>query len=127
MLASWVMQAGFDPPTVTVAVKQGRYVADWLSEGEPFVLNLLGEGQSPFLKHFAKGFEPDEPAFEGIAIKPCRRGIPILTEAAGHLECEPGEYIDSPDHRIFLARVVRGAMAEGATPMVHIRKTGTHY
>ena len=26
MLASWVLQAGFEPPMVTVAVKKGRYV-----------------------------------------------------------------------------------------------------
>ncbi len=43
MLASWVMQAGFEPPMVTVAIKQGRYVGEWLAEGQPFVLNLVGE------------------------------------------------------------------------------------
>ena len=52
MLASWVMQAGFEPPMVSVAVKQGRYVCDWLTEGQPFVLNLVGEGQKKLLKHF---------------------------------------------------------------------------
>src|SRR5690606_34940172 len=35
MLTSWVMQAGFDPPMVSVAVKTGRYVCDWLTNGEP--------------------------------------------------------------------------------------------
>ena len=65
MLASWVMQAGFEPPMVSVAVKKERYLADWISEGQPFVLNLVGEDQAIFLKHFGKGFEPNEPAFEG--------------------------------------------------------------
>ena len=41
MLASWVKQAGFTPPSVTVAVKQGRYVADWLTAGAPLVLNFV--------------------------------------------------------------------------------------
>ena len=58
MLASWVMQAGFEPPMVTVAVRQGRYVADWLAAGEPFVLNVVGDEQKHWLKHFGKGFEP---------------------------------------------------------------------
>jgi flavin reductase (DIM6/NTAB) family NADH-FMN oxidoreductase RutF len=128
MLASWVMQAGFEPPMVSVAVKLGRYVCDWLTAGQPFVLNLVGDGQSNFLKHFGKGFEPGTPAFEGLAISHCARGVPILNEALGHLECEPAGHVDSGDHRIFLAKVVRGRLVDAdAKPMVHIRKSGANY
>src|SRR5262245_44607352 len=63
MLASWVMQAGFEPPAVTVAVRQGRYLADWLKAGTPFVLNLVAEKQHDLLKHFGKGFAPEADAF----------------------------------------------------------------
>ena len=127
MLASWVMQAGFEPPMVSVAVKSGRYVGDWLTQGEPFVLNIVAEKQFDLLKHFGKGFERNQPAFEGLAVRHCPRGIPILEDCLGHLECEPAAHIDSGDHRIFLARVVRGAMPEPAEPMVHIRKSGSNY
>jgi flavin reductase (DIM6/NTAB) family NADH-FMN oxidoreductase RutF len=128
MLASWVMQAGFDPPMVSVSVKQGRYVCDWLSEGQPFVLNVLAEGQKKFLKHFSKGFEPGAPAFDGLKITHCARGVPILSEALGHMECEPVGHVDSGDHRLFLAKVCRGRLAQAdAEPMVHIRKSGTKY
>jgi flavin reductase (DIM6/NTAB) family NADH-FMN oxidoreductase RutF len=127
MLASWVMQAGFEPPMVSVAVKHGRYVCDWLSEGQPFVLNLVGEGQTGFLKHFGKGFEPGANAFESIDIQNCRTGVPMLTEAIGHLECEPAGHVDSGDHRVFLARVVRGRFADTSAPMVHVRKSGARY
>lgn len=127
MLASWVMQAGFEPPTISVAVKLGRYVGDWLTSGEPFVLNILGESQSQLMKHFAHGFEPNAPAFEGVEVRPCGRGVPVLASAIGHLECEPTSHVDSEDHRIFLARVVRGAFSGDGTPMVHIRKSGARY
>lgn len=128
MLASWVMQAGFEPPTISVAVKLSRYVCDWITAGQPFVLNLVGEGQKDFLKHFGKGFEPGAPAFEGLNITHCARGVPILSDAIGHLECEPAGHVDSPDHRIFLAKVVRGRLKESeAKPMVHIRKSGASY
>jgi flavin reductase (DIM6/NTAB) family NADH-FMN oxidoreductase RutF len=128
MLASWVMQAGFEPPTVSVAVKLGRYVCDWLTAGQPFVLNLVADGQKELLKHFGKGFEPSEPAFEGLQTTQCARGVPILTEALGHLECEPAGHVDSGDHRIFLAKVVRGRLIkEDVGPMVHIRKSGANY
>lgn len=127
MLASFVMQAGFEPPTISVAVKLGRYVCDWLTEGQPFVLNLVGDKQSHFLKHFGKGFEPGAPAFEGLAITHCARGVPILRGVLGHLECEPTSHADSGDHRVFLARVVRGALEQDVPPMVHVRKSGANY
>ncbi|HEX2473442.1 MAG TPA: flavin reductase family protein [Lacipirellulaceae bacterium] len=128
MLSSWVMQAGFDPPMVSVAVKLGRYVCDWLSEGQPFVLNVLAQSQAKMMKHFSKGFEPGEPAFEGLEISHCARGVPILKESLGHLECEPVRHIDSGDHRVFLANVVRGKLHDAnAKPRVHIRNSGATY
>src|SRR3954469_4705783 len=127
MLASWVMQAGFEPPMVSVAVKQGRYICDWLSEGQPFVLNVVREGQKVLLKHFSHGFEPGKPAFEGLEITHCARGVPVLKDSLGHLECEPAGHVDSGDHRVFLAKVVRGRLSDkDGGPMVHIRKSGTH-
>jgi flavin reductase (DIM6/NTAB) family NADH-FMN oxidoreductase RutF len=128
MLSSWVMQAGFEPPTISVAIKTGRYVCDWLTEGQPFVLNVVHQGQKELLRHFYKGFEPGEPAFEGLEITHCARGVPILKDALGHLECEPATHADSGDHRVFLAKVVRGKMADkSAKPMVHIRNSGSRY
>ena len=127
MLASWVVQAGFEPPSVTVAVKQGRYLCDWLTAGEPFVLNIVAEKQFDMLKHFGKGFDPEEPAFEGVATRPCARGVPILEDCLGHLECEPTGHVDSGDHRVFVARVVRGGFIGEAAPMTHVRKSGSNY
>lgn len=128
MLASWVMQAGFEPPMVSMAVKLGRYVCDWVGEGQPFVLNLVGESQTNLLKHFGKGFEPGMPAFEGLSISHCARGVPVLSDAIGHMECEPVRHVDSGDHRIFLAKIVRGKLHQpDAKPMIHIRKSGANY
>lgn len=128
MLTSWVMQAGFEPPMVSVAVKLGRPVCDWLSDGEPFVLNIMRDGQKELLRHFYKSFEPGQSPFEGLEISHCARGVPILKDSLGHLECEPAGHVDSGDHRVFLAKVVRGKMIDGdAEPMVHIRKSGSKY
>jgi flavin reductase (DIM6/NTAB) family NADH-FMN oxidoreductase RutF len=128
MLASWVMQAGFDPPCVTVAVKRGRYVAEWLGAGEPFVLNLVGEKQHQHLKHFGKGFEPGEPAFEGVDVETASNGVPALREVVGRLECLPASHVESGDHVVFLATVTGGELSFAELPpMVHIRKSGAHY
>jgi flavin reductase (DIM6/NTAB) family NADH-FMN oxidoreductase RutF len=127
MLASWVMQAGFEPPMVTVAVKQGRYVGDWLAAHAPFVLNVVAEGQSALLRHFVRGFDPGSPAFEGLEIIRTEQGTPALSDCLGHLECVPINHVDSGDHRIFLAEVTGGSQRSDARPMVHVRKNGLSY
>jgi flavin reductase (DIM6/NTAB) family NADH-FMN oxidoreductase RutF len=54
--------------------------------------------------------------------------VPILNDAIGHLECEPTAHVDSGDHRIFLAKIARGKLANAELkPMVHIRKSGANY
>jgi flavin reductase (DIM6/NTAB) family NADH-FMN oxidoreductase RutF len=127
MLASWVMQAGFDPPMVSVAVRKGRYVAKWIDAGAPFALNLLSEGDKATLRHFARGFEPGEPAFDGVEILRTSRGVPVLPATVGYLECKMASRVDSGDHCIFLAQVSNGSCAEKLRPMVHIRNNGLRY
>ncbi len=127
MLASWAVQAGFEPPTLSVAVKQGRYVADWIDAGATIVLNVVGEQQKSLLGHFGRGFEPDENAFEGLDMGRTESGVPFLRESVGYLECQPRGHLDSGDHRIYLAEVIGGASHGDGRPMVHVRKSGSHY
>ncbi len=126
MLASWVMQAGFSPPMVTVAVKSGRFLADWVAEGRPFALNVLGEHNKDLIKHFGRGFEPDDAAaFAGVDCD--GDDPPVLRDAVGHLLCKVTAHMDSPDHRIYLARVVDGKLQSDDRPAVHIRRSGLRY
>lgn len=127
LLCSWVMQAGFNPPMVTVALRQSRYVAQWLSEGQPFVLNVLSQSQKEMIGHFGRGFEPGAAPFEGITVERTSSGLPILVGALGYLECRPVNHIDSADHTIFLAEVIGGRLQSEERPLVHIRKSGLHY
>jgi flavin reductase (DIM6/NTAB) family NADH-FMN oxidoreductase RutF len=128
MLASWVMQAGFKPPSVTVAVGRERYLCSWLTEGAPFALCQVAEHQMSLLKHFGRGFPPGEPAFAGLELDRDLHGTPILRQGTvGHLSCLIRGHADSGDHRIFVAEVVDGRLTSDATPMVHHRKSGSHY
>jgi flavin reductase (DIM6/NTAB) family NADH-FMN oxidoreductase RutF len=127
MLTSWVMQAGFKPPMITVCIRQGRYVADWLTARPPFVVNVLSEQNKDLLAHFGRGFEPGQPAFEGLQLDRTASGLAILPGTLGHLECQPVGHFDSADHRIFLAEVTGGTLLADQQPWTHIRKSGFHY
>ena len=129
MLASWVQQAAFDPPMVSVAVNRQRYLHDWLDRAPRLVLNIVAEGQGHLLKHFARGFEPDKPAFDGIQTRDGALGLPILADTFGYLEGEIAGRMEAGDHIVYLLRV--DAAGTGARfdhrPMVHIRKNAFRY
>jgi flavin reductase (DIM6/NTAB) family NADH-FMN oxidoreductase RutF len=127
MLASWIMQAGFEPPMITVALHKDRLLARWLSTGTPFTVNLLADDQKRLVAHFGRGFEEGESAFDGLEFIRSPSGAAVLEGTIGYLDCEPAGHIDSADHRIFLARVVSGRLSDGERPMVHIRKNGLKY
>ncbi len=129
-LASWVQQASFEPPMVTVAVNVKRFIHDWLASSPLLALNLVGDGQKEFLKHFGAGFEPDQPAFEGLQVVRGRTGVPLLAEALGSLEGRVVSQMLTGDHIIYGMEVLDarfGAAFESLQPWVHIRKNGLRY
>ncbi|MFG0335027.1 MAG: flavin reductase family protein [Maioricimonas sp. JB049] len=130
MLASWVQQASFEPPAVTVAVNKSRYLNDWLAKSPQVVLNLVGESQKQFLGHFGRGFEPGEPAFEGVATTRATNGLPTLTEALGYLEGKVTGQVDAGDHMVYVVEITaagHGPALASERPWVHIRKNGFSY
>lgn len=130
MLASWVQQASFEPPMVSVAINRKRYLHDWLSAAPRVALNLLGESHGNFLKHFGRGFEPEEPAFEGVAIHRTEGGLPVLSDALGHMEGVVASVTEAGDHILYLIEITSAAAHDElatAKPMVHIRKNGFNY
>lgn len=129
MLASWVQQAGFAPPAVTVALASKRYVADWVAMAGRFTLNQLAVGSKTLMRHFARGLGPDAPAFEGVGLRDgLTRGGPVLDGAMAFLEAEVEGEVASADHRIFLGRIVAGGILDSAAePFLHVRANGMHY
>ena len=127
MLASWVQQAGFQPPMLTVAVGKDRFVLDWIRTTGRFALNQVPAGRKDLLKHFGKGFGPDEPAFVGLE-KVSERPI-VLADASTFLEVETRNEVLSGDHVILLCEVVGGGVRSGGEvePMIHVRRSGSNY
>lgn len=130
MLASWVQQAAFEPPMISIVVKSGRYVNEWLAQTGRAVINIVSESQKQLLGHFGRGFEPDQDAFEGLEITTGETGLPILCDTLGYLEGEVVANVDAGDHRVYLLNVVAagsGARLADESPMIHIRKNGFNY
>lgn len=130
LLASWVQQASFDPPMLTVAVNARRYHAEWLSlAGTAVGISVIAEGQKEFLRHFGSGFEPGEAAFEGIPTKTGKTGALLLTGSLGSLEGYVVSHMTTGDHIVFAIELVSAQVHAGKnlTPWTHIRRNGLKY
>jgi flavin reductase (DIM6/NTAB) family NADH-FMN oxidoreductase RutF len=127
MLASWVQQAAFNPPAVTIAVAKGRHIESLLTPGSALVVNILEKGQGKLIGHFSKGFEPGIDPLADIAIGTAPSGQPYLEEAIAYLDAEVVTSLDAGDHSIVLAKLVAGARMRDGEVAVHTRKTGFKY
>ena len=127
MLASWIMQASFEPPMITTAVRKDRFLADWLAAGASIAVNVLSDDEKSMISHFGRGFRPDEEAFRGIELLPEENGAPVITDALAYLRAEVKGKLDAGDHWIFLAQVQGGKLLRDGVPMTHIRKDGMKY
>lgn len=128
MLASFVQQAGFDPPSLVVAVGRGRPVLGLIQESGAFALSVMGSGSKPSLKRFWKGVPEGSDPFEGLETRAGATGIPILEDAVAFLECSLIRELDAGDHLLCLGEVIAGGrISADIPPMVRIRTDGFEY
>ncbi|MEH2251453.1 diflavin flavoprotein [Nostoc sp.] len=129
MLASWVSQASFSPPGLTIAVAKERAVETLTHTGNKFILNILKEGNHlGLMKHFLKPFGPGQDRFADVAAEETESGSPILTDALAYLECSVQNRMESGDHWLVYATVESGkVLNQDGVTAVHHRKSATHY
>ncbi len=129
MVASWVSQASFSPPGITVAVARDRAVETLLHVGDHFALNVLAEGrQSGPMKRFLQPFSPGADRFAGLELERSPQGQPILPEALAWLEGTVQQRMECGDHWLIYARVDHGGLLDAAAvTAVHQRRSGANY
>lgn len=127
-LASWVQQVSFNPLIVSLAVKPGRPAYDLIKSGRPFAINIVGDHDKTYLKHFWKGYDAANNPFNELPYEGGQHGGIILKQAKSSIECKLISSSKPGDHDIVFAEVLSSyVMNEEAKPMVHIRKSGADY
>lgn len=125
MLASWVMQAGFEPPMVTIAVQRDRDMLALFESQRRCVINILSDGNTNMMGRFAK-FKPDQ--FDSVAMFENDYGA-VLQDTVAYLSCEIREkWVNGGDHVILMAEVKEGELLNpDLQPWTHVRKNGFVY
>ncbi len=127
ILTSWVSQATFNPPGLTIALAADQAESLLPQNGDRFVLNVLKEGQS-LRRHFLKPMQPGEDRFANLATHPASNGCVVLDEALAALECRIENRMKCHDHWLIYATVDTGKVLQsvGVTAVQH-RKSSSYF
>jgi flavorubredoxin/flavin reductase (DIM6/NTAB) family NADH-FMN oxidoreductase RutF len=127
ILTSWVSQATFTPPGLTISVPKDRAEGVLDQPESPFVLNILKEGRN-VRRNFIKMTAPGEDRFSGLSTETTSNGCLVLNDALAYLECTIQSRMDCGDHWLLYATVENGKVLEaaGMTAIQH-RKSATAY
>jgi 3-hydroxy-9,10-secoandrosta-1,3,5(10)-triene-9,17-dione monooxygenase reductase component len=126
-VGSWIQQAAFAPPAITIAMNKHRPLLSLLEPGWGIVVNILGRGQAALYAHFEAGFALEDDPFVGVEIGAAITGAPLLQEAFAYLDCRVRTMLDAGDHMVILAEVVAGAVQQLGEPMTYTRRSGFTY
>ncbi|MDD9898922.1 MAG: flavin reductase family protein [Candidatus Melainabacteria bacterium] len=128
-LASWVQQAGFEPPMITIAFnKERKSHFDLLTGGGHLVVNIMGKENGQTMSRFFKPPPESGSIFDELETFTGETGIPILKDSLAYLEAKYYTEMESGDHHIVMAEVIGGAINNSEIePSVHIRPDGFKY
>lgn len=127
MLASWVTQASFNPPGLTIAVAKDRAMENLTHTSNNFVVNILSEG-GEIRKQFMKVYSPGQDRFAGLETSETNNGGVILNGALAYLECTIQSRMEVGDHWLVYARVDDGkVLNQDGMTAVHHRKSASYY
>jgi flavin reductase (DIM6/NTAB) family NADH-FMN oxidoreductase RutF len=126
MLCSFVEQAGFEPPMISLAIAPGRPITAALDGEGVFGLHVLSKANNALLKSFARGSSPE--GFASHELVENAAHVPQFAEAWAFLLCKVAGKLPAGDHTVYVAEVLDGALqhADGE-PMVRIRPNGFGY
>ncbi len=126
-IVSFVMQAGLEPPVVSVAFARERPFLDEVRRARRFALSVLDERSRRAMVAFTRRTPPGESPFDKLDIATTDSGLPVIADALAWIEARVrGEHLTT-DHAIVFADVVAASVAREGEPHVHLRRNGLSY
>lgn len=126
-LGSFVMQAGFDPPTVSVAVGRDRPQLADIRRSRRFGLSVLDPGTRGLMASFVRRLPEGASPFDGLALHRTPSGSFVLSEALAWIDCRVLGEFETGDHVVVFGEVTDAALLREGEPSTHVRKNGLGY
>jgi flavin reductase (DIM6/NTAB) family NADH-FMN oxidoreductase RutF len=126
-VGSFLMQAGFEPPTVSLAIARGREHLGAIRTSGRFAVSVLDGASQGLMGPFFRRHEPGRSAFDVVETRSSPGGLPVLGQALAWLECRfAGEHATG-DHVVVFGTVEHGELLRPGDPAVRLRKSGLEY
>ena len=122
---TWVSQASFDPPLISVCIKRGSASYEIVKKRGEFILHLLGENQTDLASSFFKSTLLEDGKLNGHEFR-LHNELPLIEGVPAYLQCKVMEVLEKGDHPLFLAEVVDAVVNNDSNPL-ELRKTGWTY
>ena len=127
-LASFVMQAGFDPPALSVAVGKDRAAMDFVLEpGSGFAVSVIAEAEKGQVGPFVRGIAPAADALKDAPVERTASGQAIVEGCLAWMECRTLSHSLAGDHAVVIGEIVDARGRRDDAPAVHLRKNGLSY
>jgi flavin reductase (DIM6/NTAB) family NADH-FMN oxidoreductase RutF len=128
MMVSWLQQAAFAPPAVSIAMARERPARRLIEAGGKLAINVLPKADNTLMKKYARGIPEGQDPFDGVATARAPDGAIYLSDALAYLECRVIKTCEfNADHDLYVAEVTAGQMLRDDAPFTHVRGNGFHY
>lgn len=117
-LSSWVSQASFAPPGLTLAIPKDY--AGMLLDTSAFVLNILQEDSKTLQRAFQTAPQPGVDRFAEWPTQVAENGCLVLDDALAYLECRATSSIEAGDHMLIYAQI-EGGKVQALEAMTAVR------
>lgn len=126
-VGSFVMQVGFEPPILSVAIARGREHLSAIRERGRFAVSVLDGASQDLMGPFFKRHGPGQSPFDQVEFLDSPGGLPVLADALAWLECRVTGEHETGDHVVLFGEVVDGRLAREGDPAIRLRKDGLGY
>lgn len=118
--ASAFSSVSVEPPLILICLAQKLFTHQVIDVGGVFAVNILSADQADLGQRFADPRVTDR--FAGVATQRAVTGCPILTGAAGWLDCRVRHRYEGGDHTIFVGEVLAAAANDVAAPLLYYHR-----
>ena len=125
---TWLMQVGFTPPLVAVALKKDTRLAELVKKHRAFTAHLLSAEQQELASSFIKPTVINAGRIAGLAFKPAPvTGTPLLDGFPCWFEARVTEIVEPGDHAVAIAELVGVGAADLEAKPFTLAQAGWNY
>jgi len=126
-VGSFLVQVGFVPPAVCVAVGRGRAHLDAMRASRRFAVSILDADSSAAMGVFFQKLGEGETPFDRLETRATPGGCFVLANALAWLDCHATGEHETADHVVVFGEVTAASLEREGDPSVHLRKNGLQY